>query len=389
MSGCLIKKSQLQACKFGSQPQGPQNQQNDKGKVCLRPRPCTWLQHWLGRGRSSSSTWRGNENTHEVVSGRFLGHSWTVPTVKKAIGPRGKDGVTVPGLLGLWPTLAKPSVAKTKFGQTKYGQKKFDQENVAKLACALPEFWPILGRIPEFWPPPGPLHQDRSDPPPGPPRLRPPLPLPRTPPPPPPADLENKIWPKLVRTWFGQSWCWPNLVWPNFVKQLGQTSFGQSWFRQSWFRPLVGLLYKHPRRGGRDAVRSTVGRRFPLAPVPFQGILGTGIAVTAEMLLENRILSKTKLWVSFSGGDVLANGIQTRSQMGEFGHLSQKKRRFSELSSPETEFKCGPYRGKACDIPVVGTKTTQVSCHISGTYLHCVAPLQSSMCMFCRIGICD
>ena len=150
-------------------------------------------------------------------------------------------------------------------------------------------------------------------------------PCPGPPPPPPPADLENKIWPKLVQTWFGQSWCWPNLVWPNFVKQLGQTSFGQSWFRQSWFRPLVGLLYKHPRRGGRDAVRSTVGRRFPLAPVPFQGILGTGIAVTAEMLLENRILSKTKLWVSFSGGDVLANGIQTRSQMGEFGHLSQKK----------------------------------------------------------------
>ena len=61
------------------------------------------------------------------------------------------------------------------------------------------------------------------------------------------------------------------------------------------------LSGKHRRRLAHDGVSSTVGRCLPLAPVLFQGVLGSGIAVTARMVLENRITPLTKQCFFLSG----------------------------------------------------------------------------------------
>ena len=58
---------------------------------------------------------------------------------------------------------------------------------------------------------------------------------------------------------------------------------------------------KHRRRLVHDGVRSTVKRRSPLAPAPFQGVLGSGIAVT---FLEPFCLEQN--YVFFFGGNIFS-----------------------------------------------------------------------------------
>ena len=49
------------------------------------------------------------------------------------------------------------------------------------------------------------------------------------------------VWQNLVlaKTWFGQTWSWPNLVWPNLV--CGQTWSGQTWIWPNLVWPNLDL----------------------------------------------------------------------------------------------------------------------------------------------------